>query len=187
MPRLTKIYTRTGDDGTTGLGDGSRVPKDHLRIDAYGLVDEVNSRIGVVLAVGPSAELIEPLRRIQNELFHCGSDLCFTEDAKVKWKVPGMEERHIKGLELLLDHMTEQLPPLENFILPGGTRAAAEIHLARTACRTAERAAIRLRDHEPIGPFVVQFLNRLSDTLFVMARYENKLAGVAEPIWDSRA
>lgn len=187
MPRLTRIYTRTGDDGTTGLGDGSRVPKDHLRIEAYGLVDQLNSHVGVSLASGPVNELAEPLRKIQNDLFNCGSDLCFPEAAKAEWKIPGIEQRHLDWLEQLMDRMTDQLPALENFILPGGTRAAAELHVARAVCRNAERAAVHLREHEPIGPFVVKYLNRLSDTLFIMARFENKLAGVAEPLWDSRA
>lgn len=187
MPRLTRIYTRTGDDGSTGLGDGSRTSKTSHRIEAYGLVDQLNSQIGVVLACGTAEALAVPLRRIQNELFHLGSDLCIPEAAKKAMPVPGIEERHVIALEKLMDELSEHLPPLENFILPGGSLAAAQIHVARTVCRNAEREAVRLAQEEAIGPFVVRYLNRLSDALFVMARYQNKLAGVADPLWDSRA
>lgn len=187
MPRLTKIYTRTGDDGTTGLGTGARVAKTSLRIEAYGLVDQLNSHIGVAIAAGPVAAIAAPLRRIQNELFHLGADLCVPEADKAKMPVPRIEQRHIDALEALLDELTAQMPPLDNFILPGGTWAAAEIHVARTVCRAAERAALRLRDEEAIGAQVVPYLNRLSDALFVMARIQNQASGVADPIWDSRA
>lgn len=187
MPRLTRIYTRTGDDGTTGLGDGTRVPKTALRIEAYGLVDLVTSQVGVVLAQQPAPELAGPLRRIQNELFHLGSDLCVPESAKQTMPVPCIETRHVVELERLMDALSEQLSPLENFILPGGSPAAAQLHVARCLCRNAERAVIRLRDAEPVGPSVVPYLNRLSDALFVMARYQNKVAGVTDPLWDSRA
>src|SRR5262245_57026431 len=131
MPRLTRIYTRTGDDGTTGLGDGSRVPKTSRRIETYGLVDQLNSQIGVVLASQPVAALVEPLRRIQNELFHIGSDLCVPESEKAKMPVPTIEQRHVVALETLMDELSEQLPPLDNFILPGGSPAAAQLHVAR--------------------------------------------------------
>ena len=187
MPRLTKIYTRTGDDGTTGLGTGQRVPKTSPRIEAYGTVDELNSHIGVILTVGPVAELIEPLRRIQNELFHLGSDLCIPEADKAKMPVPRIEARHVDALEKLMDWCGEQLSPLENFILPGGHPAAAQMHVARTICRRAERVASALAALEPVGPQVVPYLNRLSDALFVMARFQNKLTGVDDPLWDSRA
>ncbi len=187
MPRLTRIYTRTGDDGTTGLGTGERVAKTAQRIEAFGTVDELNSGIGVVLVSGPVAELVSPLRRIQNELFHLGADLCIPESAKGDRPGPRIEARHITGLEQLIDSFNDQLPPLENFILPGGSSAAAQLHVARTVCRRAERDVLRLAAQEPIGPFVVQYLNRLSDALFVMARYQNLKAGVADPVWDSRA
>lgn len=187
MPRLTKIYTRTGDDGTTGLGTGARVSKTSLRIEAYGLVDQLNSHVGVAIAAGPVEAIAAPLRRIQNELFHLGSDLCVPEADKATMPVPHVAQRHIDALEKLLDELTVQMPPLENFILPGGTRPAAEIHVARTVCRAAERAVIRLREEEAIGPHVVPYLNRLSDALFVMARFQNQASGVADPTWDSRA
>src|SRR5262245_22797142 len=187
MPRLTRIYTRTGDDGTTGLGTGERVAKTSLRIEAYGLVDQLNAHIGVVLASQPAAELVAPLRRIQNELFHCGADLCVPEAAKAARPGPRIEQRHVDALERLMDELSERLPPLENFILPGGSRAAAELHVARTVCRNAERAVLRLAEGEAVGPAVVRYLNRLSDALFVMARQQNVAAGVADPTWDSRA
>lgn len=187
MPRLTKIYTRTGDDGTTGLGDGSRIAKNSPRIEAYGLVDQLNAHVGVVLTCSPTERLVEPLRRIQNELFHLGCDLCFPESAKQQYTVPKIEPRHVTALEQLMDELSESIPPLENFVLPGGTRAAAELHVSRTVCRNAERAALALSETEPIGGSVVHYLNRLSDALFVMSRYENVRAGVAEPTWNSRA
>ena len=187
MPRLTKIYTRTGEDGTTGLGTGERVPKTSPRIEAYGLVDQLNAHIGVALASGPAAELLGPLRRIQNEMFHCGADLCMPEAAKAQRPGPRIEQRHVDALERLMDELSEKLPPLENFILPGGSRAAAELHVARAICRNAERAVLRLAEHEAVGPLVVMYLNRLSDALFVMARQENRSAGISEPTWDSRA
>src|SRR5438034_1844261 len=142
MPRLTRIYTRTGDEGTTGLGDGTRVPKTTHRIEAYGLVDQLNSQIGVVLASQPADALVSTLRRIQNELFHLGSDLCIPEAAKKTMPVPVIEQRHVVALEKLMDELSEQLPALENFILPGGSLAAAQLHVARTLCRNAEREAI---------------------------------------------
>src|SRR5262245_47293729 len=185
MPRLTRIYTRTGDDGTTGLGTGERVAKTSLRIEAYGLVDQLNAHVGVALAAEPAAELVGPLRRIQNELFHCGADLCVPEAAKAARPGPRIEQRHVDALERLMDELNEDLPPLENFVLPGGSRAAAEMHVARTVCRNAERAALRLAEQEAIGAFVVAYLNRLSDALFVLARKQNAVAGVSDPTWDS--
>lgn len=187
MPRITKVYTRTGDDGTTGLGSGARVSKTAPRIEAYGTVDELSSQIGVALASGPVAELVTPLRTIQNELFHLGSDLCVPEADKATMPVPLIEVRHVTPLEQLMDRLSERLDPLENFILPGGTIVAAHLHVARCVCRRAERAAIALREREPIGAQVVPYLNRLSDALFVMARYQNKMSGVTDPVWDSRA
>jgi cob(I)alamin adenosyltransferase len=186
MPRLTRLYTRKGDDGTTGLGGGQRVPKDSLRVAAYGTVDELNAAIGVALAHGLSPRLASALPVIQNELFHLGSDLCFVEADKVKFKLPQLEARHIDALEHLIDELNEIVGPLENFILPGGSIASANLQLARTICRRAERDAIALARVEPIGEFVVPYLNRLSDALFVMGRYENHERGVSEPLWDTR-
>jgi len=184
MPRITKVYTKTGDKGTTGLGGGQRVSKDSLRIDTYGTVDELNSVLGMVLISSPAAEIADWVRTIQNELFHLGSDLCILEEDKQKFRIPQIEERHVFQLEKLMDCCAEELKPLEEFILPGGSNAAAHLHLARTVCRRAERLAVALSKEEPIGPMVVAYLNRLSDALFVFARMENHLKGVSDIFWD---
>jgi cob(I)alamin adenosyltransferase len=189
MPRLTKIYTRTGDDGTTSLGSRERVPKDALRVQAYGTVDELNSTIGVAAASGLCDQLMVILPIIQNELFHLGSDLSFYGEDKKKYNIPAIEERHVAQLEAWIDEISAVVGPLENFILPGGTVGAAHLHVARTVCRRAEREAITLAREEPdeINPFVIKYLNRLSDALFVMARLENREKGVAEPLWNTLA
>ena len=187
MPRLTKIYTRKGDDGTTGLVGGQRVPKDSPRVMAYGSVDELNSHIGLALSLGLHADIAGVLKTIQNELFHLGSDLAAREEDKQRLELPQIEQRHVDALEQLMDRLSGELGPLENFILPGGAPGAAALHVARAVCRRAERDAIALSRVEPIGPFVVAYLNRLSDALFVMARYENHVRGVSEAYWDSRA
>jgi len=187
MPRITKVYTRTGDDGTTALGTGQRVSKNALRICAYGSVDELNAHIGVVLAAGVTRDVIEPLRRIQNELFHAGAELCVPEPDRPQHPGPRIEARHVESLEQLMDQLSADLEPLKNFVLPGGTPAAAQLHVARTVCRRAERELVGLLEHEPVSPELIRYLNRLSDALFVMARYENRSTGTAEPIWDSRA
>lgn len=185
MPRLTRLYTRKGDDGSTGLGGGQRVSKDSLRVTAYGAVDELSAAIGMALAYGVAPRLAEVLPRIQNELFHLGSDLCFVEDDKQRFQVPQIEARHVEALERLIDELNEIVGPLENFILPGGSIGAAHLHLARTICRRAERDALALSREERIGPSVLPYLNRLSDALFVMARYENRERNVGEPLWDA--
>lgn len=187
MPRITKVYTRTGDDGTTGLGGGQRVGKDTLRIEAYGTVDEANSAIGLARAFGLTGDIDTALSTIQNELFHLGSDLCILEEDKARRPVPRIEPHHVEALEALMDRLSEDLPPLENFVLPGGTLGAAQLHVARTVCRRAERAAVALSRQEAIGPAVVLYLNRLSDALFVMARYENRKRGTTDVLWNSRA
>ncbi len=187
MPRITKVYTRTGDDGTTGLGGGQRVGKDTLRIEACGTVDELNSVIGVALAEGLDEAIAGPLGGIQNELFHLGSDLSILEEDKAKMPVPRIEERHVVALEKLMDRLSEELSPLENFILPGGTAGAAHLHVARTVCRRAERLVVALSRQEAIGAWTVRYLNRLSDALFVMARHENRRRGAPDVLWDSRA
>ena len=186
MPRLTKIYTRTGDDGTTALGSKQRVPKESPRVSSYGTVDELNSAIGVAVAYGLSPRLMETLPEIQNELFHLGSDLCFTEEDKMKWQIPQLEARHVEKLEALIDEINKSVGPLENFILPGGSPGAANLHLARTICRRAERGVTTLTRIESIGAWVLPYLNRLSDLLFVMARFENKERQVPEPLWDTK-
>ena len=186
MPRITKVYTRTGDEGTTGLGGGQRVTKDSPRIEAYGTIDELNSLLGVVLAEGLSPELAESLALVQNDLFHLGSDLCVLEEDKEKMPVPRIEQRHVTVLEELIDRLSEDIPPLDNFILPGGSVGSAGLHLARTLCRRAERRIVTLTAEEAIGEWVLRYLNRLSDLLFVMARWENKARGVGDVLWDSR-
>ncbi|MBA2356649.1 MAG: cob(I)yrinic acid a,c-diamide adenosyltransferase [Luteitalea sp.] len=185
MPRLTRIYTRKGDDGTTGLGGGQRVAKDTLRVATYGTVDELNAAVGLAVASGLVPRLAATLPVIQNELFHLGSDLCFLEADKVTFTLPQIAARHVEALEQLMDELNEVVGPLENFVLPGGAIGAAQLHVARTVCRRAEREAITLARQEPVGPFVIAYLNRLSDALFVMARYENRQRGLAEPLWDS--
>ena len=190
MPRLTKIYTRKGDDGTTGLGGGQRVPKDSPRVTAYGAVDELNSALGHAHSRGLAPRLLEILPIVQNELFHLGSDLCFVEADKAQFALPQIEERHVTQLEGWIDELNAMVGPLDNFILPGGAPGAAALHLARAICRRAERDTITLarvqNPGETIGRWVVAYLNRLSDLLFVMARYENRQRGVPEPLWDSR-
>ncbi|HTO89410.1 MAG TPA: cob(I)yrinic acid a,c-diamide adenosyltransferase [Thermoanaerobaculia bacterium] len=187
MPRITKVYTRTGDDGTTALGGGQRVGKDDLRIEAYGTVDELNSSIGVALAAGLDPGLSAALSAIQNELFHLGSDLCVREEDKAKTPVPRIEARHVEALEALMDRLSEELAPLDNFILPGGSAGAAALHVARAVCRRAERILVALSRREAIGEFTGRYLNRLSDALFVMARYENRKRGVTDVLWNTRA
>ncbi|MCO5183923.1 MAG: cob(I)yrinic acid a,c-diamide adenosyltransferase [Anaerolineae bacterium] len=186
MPKLDKIYTKGGDKGMTSLGGGQRVAKESLRVAAYGTVDELNSALGVAVALGVTPRLAVELPVIQNELFHLGSDLCFLEADKERFSIPQIEERHVTKLEALTDDLLEVVGSLQNFILPGGTAGAASLHLARTICRRAERDVVTLAREEGVGPFVIPYLNRLSDALFVMARYENQQNGMAESLWDSR-
>ncbi len=187
MPRLTKIYTRKGDSGMTSLAGGQQVPKQALRIEAYGTVDELNAQLGVALAHGVAERLAQELPAIQNELFHLGSDLAFLEEDKARFAIPQIEARYVAKLEGLIDEITAVVGPLENFILPGGTKGAAQLHVARTVCRRAERLVAALAREEAIGAHVLPYLNRLSDALFVMSRYDNYASSVPEPLWDSRA
>lgn len=187
MPRITKVYTRTGDEGDTALASGRRLPKDSERIEAYGTVDELNSVLGAAIAAGIDDQLGGILGPIQNELFHLGSDLCLEEEDKKTLEVPGIEERHVESLERVIDSLAEELGPLENFILPGGSPAAAQLHVARTVCRRAERRVVSLANKESIGKFVLHYLNRLSDLLFMMARAENRRRGLSDTLWDSQA
>ena len=187
MPRLTRIYTRTGDDGTTALGFGGRLAKDALRLECYGTVDELNSCLGAARAAGAPTAIDADLARIQNELFHLGSDLCVPESEKAAHPVPRIEERHVVALEAVIDRWNAGLPPLANFVLPGGSVAAAALHVARTVCRRAERRLVTLARAEAVGEWTVPYLNRLSDALFVLARAANQAAGVADVLWDSRA
>lgn len=175
--RLSKIYTRTGDDGTTGLGDGSRTQKDSLRVEAYGTVDELNSTLGLLVANLENPGIASVLVDIQHDLFDLGGELC----------VPGMElikDRHIDRLERELDRLNADLPPLKDFILPGGSTTAAQAHLSRTICRRAERRVISLARQEPVNEPVIRYLNRLSDLLFVVARTVARASGAGEVLWD---
>jgi len=183
MPRLTRIYTKTGDEGLTGLGGGRRVSKDSARVRAYGTVDELNSAIGVALAAGLHERLTGELATIQNELFDLGADLSWPHDDERRDRIPTVRPEHIERLERLIDELNEVVGPLTNFLLPGGTPGAAQLHVARTICRRAEREAVMLSREERIGDLVLPYLNRLSDALFVMARFENRERGVAEPLW----
>jgi cob(I)alamin adenosyltransferase len=176
--RLSKIYTKTGDDGTTGLGDGSRVPKYSPRVDAYGTVDEANSAIGVVLAYDVIPESIHnTLTDVQHDLFELGGELC----------IPGhsaISDAFIERLEKELDEFNADLPALSEFILPGGGHAAAACHLARTIVRRAERVSAKLAREEPVRPEVLRYLNRLSDLLFVVARVLSRAESGQEVLWN---
>ena len=184
--RLTRIYTRTGDDGSTGLGGGQRVPKQSARIEAYGTVDELNSCLGVALASGLCEENAALVKQIQNDLFDLGGDLCILEEDKARFKLNGVEAAQVKWLEQSIDRMQKSLKPLENFILPGGTLGAANLHVARCVCRRAERDVLRLAEKEALGAQVVIYLNRLSDVLFVMARFENLRNQITDVLWQQK-
>ena len=194
MVRITKVYTKQGDTGETRLAGGERLPKDHPRIEAYGTVDELSSQIGVALAAGDGGageRTREILTAVQNDLFHLGSSLAFLPGDDGTVPGPALAERHVRSLERWIDEVNGELAPLESFVLPGGSPAAARLHVARCVCRRAERRVIRLgRDEGREGAVPEQaivYLNRLSDLLFVLARAENARAGVDEPLWDSRA
>jgi cob(I)alamin adenosyltransferase len=176
--RLSKIYTRTADDGTTGLGDGSRVAKDSLRVDAYGTVDEANSAIGTVLAVTSVAEGIRTtLTEVQHDLFELGGELCIPGHSAVT-------DAHISRLETELDALNQDLPALKEFILPGGGEAAAACHLARAIVRRAERVTTSLAASESVRPEALKYLNRLSDLLFVVARVLARSESGQEVLWN---
>jgi len=178
--RLTRIYTRGGDAGETSLGDGSRVAKLDSRITAYGTTDELNSIIGVVLAGDCPAELDALLRRIQNELFDLGADLSVPFGVEGRLRVG---QSLVDALEAECDRFNEALPDLKSFVLPGGTQAAAMLHVARTVCRRAERETLAAAAEHDVNPLVAVYLNRLSDLLFILARAANALAGAEEPLW----
>ena len=178
--RLTRIYTRGGDAGETSLGDGSRVSKLDLRIGAYGTTDELNSVLGTVLAGGRPDELQPLLRRIQNELFDVGADLCVPLSVQGRLRV---EQAMVDTLEAECDRFNETLPELTSFVLPGGTPTAAALHVARTVCRRAERETLAAARAHDVNPLAAVYLNRLSDLLFILARTANALAGAGEPLW----
>jgi len=174
--RLSRIATRTGDAGETGLGDGTRTPKDAARVDALGAIDELNSQLGVLLAEPLPDDVRAPLLAIQHDLFDLGGEL----------SIPGyalLVEDHVLRLDQLLEQFNATLAPLREFILPGGSRTAALAHVARTVCRRAERAVVRLGREAPLPPMSLQYLNRLSDLLFVLARVLNRAAGGSDVLW----
>ena len=174
--RLSKIYTRTGDKGDTGLGDGSRVDKDHIRVEAFGTVDELNSIIGMILAHDIPETVTECLNKVQHHLFDLGGELC----------IPGhtaLDATYISYLEETLDHLNEDLPNLKEFILPSGGHATSACHLARTVCRRAERRVVTLARDEEVSPHSISYLNRLSDLLFVTARVLARNENGSEVLW----
>lgn len=187
MVRINRVYTRAGDDGSTALAGGARVPKESPRVEAYGAVDELNSAIGVAVAAGLAPPLAEAFAAIQQALFNLGADLATPGAEGERPPGPRIEARHVERLEGWIDGWNDDLEPLTSFVLPGGSVAAAHLHLARTICRRAERTAVALGRIEAIGPFVVPYLNRLSDLLFVAARLQNQLDGHGDVLWDSRA
>jgi cob(I)alamin adenosyltransferase len=174
--RLSRIVTRTGDAGTTGLGDGSRVSKDSPRIEAIGSIDELNSTVGVILAESLPADIAALLTDIQHDLFDLGGELSIPGHAAIT-------SAHVERLEAAVERYNADLPPLKEFILPGGTRAAALMHVARTVCRRAERAVVALATKDALSPASRMYLNRLSDLLFVVARALNRAAGAPDVLW----
>jgi len=178
--RLTRIYTRGGDMGETSLGDGSRVAKLDPRIEAFGTVDELNAALGVVLARDVPAELRPVLERVQNELFDLGADISVPGGVQGRLRIA---QEQVDELEADCDRLNADLPELRSFVLPGGTDAAAGLHVARTICRRAERETLRAAEKHELGPLAAVYLNRLSDLLFILARAANALAGRDEPLW----
>ena len=184
---LSKIYTRTGDEGLTGLVGGQRVPKDHIRIEAYGAVDELNAAIGLALSSIPDAPppirlLAARLTRVQHELFNLGS-LLATRAEDLRAGQPVVTPAEVARLEAEIDEANSLLAPLTSFVLPGGCRLNAELHLCRTICRRAERRTVTLAAHEPLAPEAVAYLNRLSDALFVWSRLASLLLRQSETLW----
>ncbi len=181
MVTLNRIYTKTGDKGETALGDGSRLPKHALRISAYGTVDEANAALGIA-RLHAGGVLSALIGRIQNDLFDLGADLCVPETAKGAEGRLRIADTQVERLEREIDTMNEELSPLNSFVLPGGTPAAAYLHLARTIVRRAERLMTELATHEPLNPAAIRYVNRLSDFLFVASRYAND-KGAMDVLW----
>ncbi len=180
--RSMKIYTRTGDSGETSLFAGGRAPKHHMRVEAYGTVDELNSSLGLARAAEPSPQADQWLAKAQSQLFRLGADLATPLDAKTQW-IKRLVAEEVLWLEESIDQMTAELPPLKNFILPGGRPIAAQLQVARAVCRRAERRCVELAEAEAVNEQALVYLNRMSDWLFTLARYENWLAGVEEEKW----
>ena len=191
---MTKIYTKKGDQGETCLVSGEKVPKSHFRLESYGTLDELNSVIGVAVShIHQSdkkkellADLNDILFQVQNDLFNIGSQLACA-DPELQKKLPNISEKDITKQEIKIDELTDKLPPLKNFILPGGSLVSSQMHVARTVSRRAERICIKLRDDgTSVDPLLIQYLNRLSDLLFVAARYCNQVEGIKEVEWKSK-
>jgi cob(I)alamin adenosyltransferase len=180
--RLTRIYTRAGDAGETSLGDGSRVSKADLRIEAYGTVDELNSFLGLALAGDLPAEFRQWLEQAQNDLFDLGADLAVPLEDEKRERLR-VTQAQVERLEELCDLVNARLEPLKSFVLPGGSEAAARLHVARAVCRRAERLAVALAEGQSVSPTALAYLNRLSDLLFILARAANADAGSSEPLW----
>jgi cob(I)alamin adenosyltransferase len=179
-----KVYTRRGDSGETDLFGGARVSKEHVRVTAYGEVDELNAFVGVAVAASEQEDLKAFLTGVQSKLFDIGSFLATPDEAhRRKASIPEAEQLDVDALEREIDRLEEELEPLSNFILPGGTQASAALHVARTVCRRAERSAVRLDRDEPLGGLSLRYLNRLSDLLFVMARVENARVHLPDTPW----
>jgi cob(I)alamin adenosyltransferase len=182
---MTRRYTRTGDDGMTSLGSRDRVSKNSQRVDAYGEIDELNSMIGLAISLGLEPEIDDQLERIQVDLFNLGTVLAFPNLDDQNKPLPRIGQRHTDQLERNIDEMSDIVLPLKNFVLPGGSPGASALHAARAVCRRAERAIVSLNLLEPTDPQILIYINRLSDALFVMARFENLKKGVAETLWES--
>lgn len=186
----SKLYTRTGDRGETGLFGGRRVGKDHPRVDAYGTIDELNSAIGVAASLIRQRTLVRTLQEIQNELFDIGAELASDRPVRTSRRAAAtfqLDASRVAWLEGLIDEYDARVPPLRTFVLPGGTTAASFLHLARTICRRAERAVVALGRKEPVSPAIVAYLNRLCDLLFALARYANVSAKRRELLWQPSA
>ena len=177
-----KLYTRTGDDGSTGLFGGQRLGKEDLRVEAYGTADELNSALGLAAAACSFDEISSIINLLQRRLFDLGADLCTPNATEVQQPVR-IEPQHVAELEKMIDQISAQLPPLTSFVLPGGTELSARLHQSRAICRRAERRIVALARNEPIGDHVLPFMNRLSDLLFVLARRANQLAEIDDTPW----
>ena len=184
MPRLTSIYTKSGDSGRTQLSDGTRVPKDSARTELLGTLDELNAALGVAAASGLPAELVQPVSRVQNELFNLGAELSFGQPLEQTSGMPLVQDEDVLRLEESIDRIAFQLGPLRNFILPGGSVAGANLHLARTVCRRAERRLVTLGCESPVRETCLRYLNRLSDALFMWARLANRAHHQPETLWE---
>ena len=189
-PRKSKLYTRTGDRGQTGLFGGRRVPKDHPRVAAYGTIDELNAALGLAISYIRQRRLVASLQTIQNELFNIGAELATVGPVRSRRKESAslrLEGAKAEWLESLIDEYDARVPPLRTFVLPSGTTAASALHVARTVCRRAEREVVALARKQPINAAIMTYLNRLSDLLFVLARYVNKAARRRELLWEKDA